>query len=79
MGNNTKNHHSDFEWFIYESAAALVLVVGIIGFLVWLAVSASDLPTVQESWSRKECVRVVGDGGYSCENLPAKYNHAWVE
>lgn len=70
--------HTDLRYFVIESAAALLFVTSVISLLLWLAVSASDMPTVQESWSTKECVRVIGKG-YSCDNLPAKYNHVWVE
>lgn len=38
------------------------------------------LPTVYQSWSTQECVKVDDpDGKYNCQNLPTKYNHEWVK
>ena len=36
-----------------------------------------SLPTVYESYSRQECVSVEPAG--SCDKLPAKFHHVWVE
>jgi hypothetical protein len=56
------------------SALALFLVVVVIG-------NAMDMPDVKFSYSSNMCVEVVnyGDTNYSCENLPSKFNHIWVE
>ena len=43
---------------------------------------ALSIPDVHFSYSTDECVKVINytDGdNYSCENLPSKFNHVWVE
>jgi len=44
--------------------------------------SALSIPDVMVSYSTDQCVKVInyveGDK-YSCENLPTKFNHIWVE
>jgi hypothetical protein len=43
---------------------------------------AVTLPDVMFSYSSDECVKVINyaEGNkYSCENLPTKFNHIWVE
>lgn len=41
-----------------------------------------SIPDVHFSYSSDECVKVLnyaeGDN-YSCENLPSKFNHVWVQ
>ena len=41
-----------------------------------------SIPDVHFSYSTDECVKVLnyteGDN-YSCENLPSKFNHVWVQ
>ena len=44
--------------------------------------SALSLPDVQFSYSTNECVKVlnyVEGKNYSCEMLPSKFNHVWVQ
>ena len=52
------------------------------GVLCWLLLSSMAMPDVWFSYSTDECVKVVnyveGDN-YSCENMPSKFNHVWVE
>lgn len=46
-----------------------------------------DMPTVSFSWKTKQCVDVQDWGyksddirpRYTCENLPQKFDHEWVE
>ena len=38
-----------------------------------------SLPTVSISNSTGECVEVVPDDKWSCENLPKKYHTVWVK
>lgn len=41
-----------------------------------------SIPDVHFSYSTDECVKVLNyaDGdNYSCENLPSKFNHVWVQ
>jgi len=58
------------------------------GFLLFPIVAAGkvlidylDMPTVYESWSSRECVRVeAADGSpMSCDDIPSKFHHVWVE
>lgn len=39
------------------------------------------MPDVHVSYSTDECVKVVNytDTNYSCENMPKRFNHVWVE
>lgn len=52
------------------------------GLLIYVVLTALSMPDVWFSYSTDECVKVVnyveGDN-YSCENLPSKFNHVWVE
>jgi len=47
---------------------------------------ALSLPDVHVSYATNECVSVINydtlffsAGDHSCENLPSKYNHVWVQ
>lgn len=68
-----------FEWMPFLTPIAIGL------FLVWGLFTALDgllsQPEVHESWTTKQCVRVInGDGSEgSCDNLPDKYKHVWVQ
>jgi hypothetical protein len=58
---------------------AAVLVVAI-----WSQAVATtlDMPEVHLSSLTEECVRVINyteSHDYSCQNLPATYNHVWVK
>lgn len=67
-----------FEWMPFLFPLAFV------AFLVWGLFAAIDsalnMPEVHESWTTKECVKVVNADGSegSCDNLPDKYKHVWV-
>lgn len=64
-----------------EFALGVVAAAGT-GLLIYAVLTALSLPDVWFSYSTDECVKVVnyveGDN-YSCENLPSKFNHVWVE
>lgn len=54
---------------------------GILG-LLYVINLALMIPDVQFSYSNDVCVKVINynpDDNYSCENLPEKFNHVWVE
>jgi len=56
---------------------------GVIGVgLFSIADYAMSIPDVHFSYSTDACVQVLnyaeGDN-YSCENLPTKFNHVWVQ
>ena len=59
-------------------AVLILVVIAAMGagkaFIVYL-----ELPTVAQSFSTGKCVRVYGDGGFNCDNLPSKYIHVWVK
>jgi hypothetical protein len=51
--------------------------------VTWKALDAwASMPTVEVSHSTGHCERVIEyvepKRGYSCENLPNKYDHVWV-
>jgi hypothetical protein len=63
----------------------IMTVIGafaIVGALIHVAEFAVTLPDVHVSYSTDECVKVInyaeGDN-YSCENMPSKFNHVWVQ
>lgn len=57
---------------LFALVALLLVLLGVRYYL--------DLPTVYESYSTQECVKVeTPDGPGSCERLPKKYHHVWVQ
>jgi hypothetical protein len=66
-----------FKALVSFSMAGVAVVA--LGFAVN---SALQLPDVYFSYSTDECVKVVNykeDHNYSCELLPAKFHHVWVQ
>lgn len=61
----------------------VVSIGAVIGFGVGAIIeSALSIPDVWFSYSTDECVQVINyvEGeNYSCENMPSKFNHVWVE
>lgn len=57
-------------------ALSCFMVVG----LMKVALDAMSLPEVHMSYSSNMCVKVVNynDDNYSCENMPEKFIHIWV-
>lgn len=60
-----------------------VIVISLLTVTLFNIVSTSiSIPDVHFSYSTEECVQVLnyveGDT-YSCENLPIKFNHVWVQ
>lgn len=67
----------------WTSHISVGLAIGLLAFgFTYAMLSAAGLPDVHFSYSTDECVKVLnyveGDN-YSCENLPSKFNHVWVE
>ena len=62
---------------------APVLVISATAVLFYAFLDkAFSIPDVQFSYSTNECVKVLNyvDGeNYSCENMPTKFNHVWVQ
>ena len=52
------------------------------GVVAYMFIAALSIPDVWVSYSSRECVKVInyveGDN-FSCENLPSKFNHVWVQ
>lgn len=64
------------------SAYVVAFVAGILcaAGLLWALYYAFTLPTVYESHTTGNCVRVDDVRGvYSCENMPRKYHHQWTQ
>ena len=66
------------------SSLAAGIAFGALGFVV-LDYSLG-IPSAKFSYSTNECVEVenyptvlFGTTTYSCENMPAKFNHVWVQ
>ena len=58
------------------------IVIGIIvfTFAVYAINDVLTMPDVYFSYSTNECVKVINYGkDYTCENLPEKFNHIWVQ
>ena len=63
----------------------LLTVVCALGLFVG-ADYAFSIPDVHVSYETDQCVSVINydtalfsGGDYSCENMPSKYNHVWVQ
>lgn len=67
---------------IFDYAVSVVIVFGMIIGLAYALTTSLGIPDVHFSHSTGDCVEVInyeeGDS-YSCENLPSKFNHVWVE
>ena len=49
---------------------------------LWIGIDLwASTPIVYESYATGDCVRVYDarSRGYSCENMPDRYEHRWVE
>ena len=56
--------------------------VAMTGVLAMAVDNAAKLPDVWFSYSTGDCVKVINyvdDVTYSCDNMPNRYYHAWVE
>jgi len=79
------NHQSDGQEFKENIMNKLkgILYGTIAGIAFGLTLNyIGDIPEVQTSYSTGDCVKVVNykkGGTYSCENMPTKYNHVWVQ
>ena len=63
----------------YVFATFSVIAVGMM-FVIAID-KAAALPDVKFSYSTQECVEVVNyvDTAYTCDNMPPRYYHQWVE
>jgi hypothetical protein len=62
---------------VFTIAFAGTMLAGL-GYAMNLSLSAPD---VHVSYATNECVKVVNytDEIFSCDNLPTKFNHVWVQ
>jgi hypothetical protein len=67
---------------IKSLATGMVIGLGLFVFADY----AMSIPDVHMSHSTKTCITVenypstfFGTSNYSCENMPAKFNHVWVQ
>ena len=51
------------------------LLAALFLLMIWMALS---IPVVEWSWSTKECVRVIPHEAGTCDQLPKRYEKAWV-
>lgn len=53
-----------------------------VGVVAYMFIASLSIPDVWVSYSSRECVKVInyleGDN-FSCENMPSKFNHVWVQ
>ena len=56
----------------------IILLITLFWCIVYLIL---ETPDVEFSWSTKQCVHVIyGDGTTgTCDKMPSRYNHVWVE
>lgn len=62
----------------------LSITAGVLGLavLAFAFSNSASLPDVHVSYSTDECVKVINydkNDSYSCENMPSKFNHVWVQ
>jgi hypothetical protein len=59
------------------------IAIGLMTFgFTYAVLTAAGLPDVWFSYETQECVKVLNyeeDDNYSCENMPPRYYHVWVE
>jgi len=59
------------------------LAIGLLTFgFTYAMLTAAGLPDVWFSYETQECVKVLNyekEDNYSCENMPPRYYHVWVE
>lgn len=66
-----------YEFYINAAIGALAF-----GTIFCVLQVMSSIPDVYFSYSTDECVLVLNyheDDNYSCDNLPTKFNHVWVQ
>ena len=66
---------------LLDYSISYLLVVGLFAILVYMMLFMSAMPEVYVSHSTGECVKVInyGDQDWTCDNLPSKYTHIWVQ
>ena len=64
-----------------KNVITATVLAGLLGLTAYAGNEALKMPDVHFSYSSNECVEVVNytDEVFSCENIPAKFNHVWVK
>lgn len=59
----------------------VLLGVAVLGSTMYFVDKALAMPDVWFSYATNECVKVVNytDEIFSCETLPSKFHHVWVQ
>ena len=70
--------------FGFDEVVFFLLSLAFVSLFVWMGYeiyrNGFPISTVHTSWTTKKCVRVLPfQSSFSCENLPPKYHHVWVE
>jgi len=61
-------------------ALGTVSVIAGSTLLAYGLITAAEMPDVHVSYSSGQCVEVVNYGtDYTCDNLPTRFHHMWVE
>jgi hypothetical protein len=63
-----------FDYTIF-CALSMILVLALVNSML-------SIPDVQFSYATNECLKVLNyteTDSYSCESLPSRFNHVWVE
>ena len=57
-----------------------IIAILVLGLLLYQLNNVLDLPVVERHYPSKKCVRVLTPqpSGYTCDNLPNKYEVVWV-
>lgn len=58
-----------------------IVVIAALGFGLMAINDAMALPDVHFSYATQQCVEVINyaDTNFSCENMPEKFYHVWVQ
>lgn len=76
----TREHLEKYGGPSLPHVIGFIVVIILFGFVIFAFKHVLNLPTVYESYLSGYCVKVEDPASqYSCENLPTKYYHVWVE
>ncbi len=66
---------------VVDYTISYLLVGGLFILLIYMMMFMTAIPDVHISHSTGECVKVINYAGseWTCDNLPSKYTHIWVQ
>jgi hypothetical protein len=66
---------------VFSVCITITMLFIVFGGLVLAIGKAAALPDVHFSYSTQNCVKVVNytDDQFTCDNLPKRFYHVWVE